>query len=157
MFKSTFLHLFDRFRRLDDCLLKRFMFKSPSHHLSDKFRWVANRMSIRQKSFIFFQISTYRKQSFECSESTCWNDPSPSPRPIGKWHSDLSIWSFDAHRKPKIDASKYPSNGHLGKFIFRSFLLRKIEKFFSKGSDSPPSLNPPLPSRILSKIRKENS
>jgi hypothetical protein len=108
MFKSTFQHLFDRFRRLDDRSLEILMFKPPSHHLSDKFRRVANQTSIRQKSFILFQISNYRKQLFECSESTYRNDPSPSPRTIGKWHSDSSTFRFDAPRTLK----SRPRNTH---------------------------------------------
>ncbi len=71
------------------------------HHLSDNCRHVVNQISIGQKSFILFQIPTYRKQSFDCSESTYRNAPSPSPRPIGKWHSDATTFRFDAPRTLK--------------------------------------------------------
>src|SRR2546430_452808 len=92
--------------------------------MSDKFRRVENQTSIRKKSFILFQISIYRKQSFESSESTYRNDPSSSPRPIGKWDSDATTFKFDAPRTLK----SRPRNTHR----MTTWVLYRLIPYFSK-------------------------
>ena len=50
------------------------------------------------------------------------NDQSPSPRSIGKCHSEQSIWAFDAHRRTLFEGFRMIGISLLGTFfVVRTF------------------------------------
>ena len=127
MFKSTSPHIFDRFRQLEIYI---------------RWVWTTRNWDIYRIKILFFdEIPTHWKRLFEWLKIARKNNLSPSPRPIGKWQTEQSVWNSDAHRKLKSTRRKAYRTAtwvsHEILLLFLNFSIIQLENktYFENSND----------------------